>query len=338
MNKKFNASSDNFMLFYEGEVGSVYEPAVLQTFEAFGRHMKAKLPDIVKGTSSVNSIMKIVNVTLHDGDQMWYQLPTNGDLLYGLMGYVKANTDIGTLSRFIDRTLERAQMTIYFADHTSDNLLRIRDVAADFFKTRPAKVGKGEFKLAGGRVGMEIALNEEMKHTHIVTDGLVYAAIFVLCMLSFLSVVGGLMLTLPLILANVVAVAYMAFQNIGLSINTLPVTAVGAGMGVDFAIYLYSRCRDEYVMTQDWTQSILLAVGTTGKAVVYTGLTMLAALLPWYFLSGLKFQAEMGMFLAVVFGMNVLLTLTVHPLMLLLIKPKFIKKHGVAVEESCETK
>jgi hypothetical protein len=104
-------------------------------------------------------------------------------------------------------------------------------------------------------------------------------------------------------------------------------------MGVDFAIYLYSRARDEYTVTNDFTKTILLSAATTGKAVVYTGLTMFAALLPWYFLSGLKFQAQMGLFLAVVFGMNVILTLTLHPLMLSIIKPKFITKGGTAVDE-----
>ena len=185
---------------------------------------------------------------------------------------------------------------------------------------------------------MEIALNEEMKRTHAVTDGIIYGAILLLCIISYKSIVGGLMLTLPLIIANAVAVALMVFQNIGLSINTLPVTAIGAGMGVDFAIYLYSRAKDEYVVTKDWTKTILLSASTTGKAVVYTGLTMLAALLPWYFMSGLKFQAQMGVFLAIVFGMNVVLTLTLHPLLLSLIKPKFITKGGVAVdEELCKT-
>ena len=333
INKIFDASSENFLLYYEGERESVYDPEVLLTFEAFDRHMREKLPDIYKSPDSLINTVKMVNTTLHDGDHLWFQLVRNTDLLTGLMGYVKQATDPATQGRYIDRTLERAQLTLYFADHTSDNLLRIRDAAYDFFKTNPAKLSRGEFKLAGGRIGMEIALNEEIKKDTAKTDAIVYGAIFILCVLSYMSIVGGLMLTLPLIFANAVAVAFMAIQNIGLSINTLPVTAIGAGMGVDFAIYLYSRARDEYTVTNDFTKTILLSAATTGKAVVYTGLTMFAALLPWYFLSGLKFQAQMGLFLAVVFGMNVILTLTLHPLMLSIIKPKFITKGGTAVDE-----
>jgi hypothetical protein len=295
--------------------------------------MREKLPDIYKSPDSLINMVKMVNATLHDGDMLWFQLIRNPELLTGLMGYVKQTTDPATQGRYIDRTLERAQLTLYFADHTSDNLLRIRDAAYDFFKNNPAKLAHGEFKLAGGRIGMEIALNEEIRKDTLKTDAIVYGAILILTTLSFMSIVGGFMLTLPLILANVIAIAFMAIQNIGLSINTLPVTAIGAGMGVDFAIYLYSRARDEYTVTGDFTKTILLSAVTSGKAVVYTGLTMFAALLPWYFLSGLKFQAQMGLFLAVVFGVNVILTLTLHPLMLWIIKPKFITKGGVEVDK-----
>jgi uncharacterized protein len=330
VNESFTASSENFMLFYEGKVGSVYDPEVLNTFEAFSRHMEGSLPDIYKSSGSVISIVKMVNGTLHDGDVAWAQLPRNSDMLYGLMGYVKSNTDIGTLSRYIDRTLERAQITIYFADHTSDNLLRIRNAAYEFFKTRPMKVGAGEFKLAGGRIGMEIAVNEEMKRAHALIDSAVLLAIFTLCVLTYFSFVAGLMLTIPLIIANMVAFTYMAFMNVGLSINTLPVAAISVGVGVDFAIFLYSRCRDEYPLKKGWEETILEAVRTSGKAIVFTGLTTILPIITWYFMSDMKFQAQMGIFLSLVMGVNVVLALTLHPLLLYVIKPKFISKAAKA--------
>ncbi|MBP1749780.1 MAG: transporter [Deltaproteobacteria bacterium] len=326
INTTFTASSENLMLFFEGTEGSVYDPEVLMTFEGFERHMKSKVPDIYKSSSSIISTVKMVNVTLHDGDTLWYQLPRNSELLYGLMGYVKANTDIGTLSRFLDRTLERAQTTLFFSDHTSENLLRIRDASYDYFKTRPMKIDKGEFKLAGGRVGMEIAVNEEMKRSHALIDGVVLLAIFILCTLTYRSIVAGLMLTIPLILANLVAFTYMSMMNIGLSINTLPIAAVSVGVGVDFAIFLYSRCRDEFSEENGWYNTIVTSVRTCGKAIVYTGLTTILPIIMWYFISDMKFQAQMGIFLSLIMGVNVILALTLHPLLIYVIKPRFISK------------
>ncbi len=340
INQLFDASSENFLLFFEGARESVYDPLILTTFEAFDVHMKEKLPDIYKSSGSVISLVQMVNLTLHDGDQVWYQLPRNTTMLTGLIGYVKQNTDIGTLGRYMDRTLERAQITIFFSDHTSDNLIRIRDAAYDFFKSRPMKIERGEYKLAGGRIGMEIALNEEMKRSHAIIDLTVLGAIFILCALSYMSITAGLMLTLPLILANSVAGAYMALSNIGLSINTLPIAAIGVGVGVDFAIYLYSRCIEELpVQGGDWTGTIIQSICTCGKAVVYTGLTVILPIITWYFFSDMKFQAQVGFFLAMIMGTNVILTLTLHPLMIYIIKPKFISgKMALAKERVLKTK
>jgi predicted RND superfamily exporter protein len=275
----------------------------------------------------------MVNVTLHDGDQIWYQLVRKLDLLTGLMGYVKSSTDPATLGRYIDRTLERAQLTLYFADHTSDNLLRIRDAAYDFFKTNPAKLSHGEFKLAGGRIGMEIALNEEMKRSHLVIDLAVYLGIFLLCAFSYWSFTAGLMLTLPLILANSVVGAYMSLMGMGLSINTLPIAAIGAGLGVDFAIYLYSRAIEEFpIQGGDWDKTIIQSICTCGKAVVYTGITVILPILTWYFFSEMKFQAEVGFFLSIIMAVNVILCLTLHPLLLYIFKPKFISRNFKTLE------
>lgn len=327
MDKTFDASSENLVLFYEGERGSVYHPAVLNTFEAFSRHMKKRLPDIYKSSTSIINMVKIMNVTFHDGDKFWYQLPRNETMLMSLLGHVKANMGFTTSGRFVDEGMERAQITLFFADHTSENLIRIREAAYDFFKDHPMKIEKGEFMLAGGRIGLEMALNEEMKRTHAIIDLTVLCAIFLLCSLSYMSITAGLMLTLPLILANSVAGAYMALSNIGLSINTLPIAAIGVGVGVDFAIYLYSRCQEEFSSQEgDWNRTIIQSICTCGKAVVYTGLTIILPILTWYFFSDMKFQAEVGFFLAMIMGTNVVLTLTLHPLMIYIIKPKFISE------------
>ncbi len=332
INKLFDASSENFLLFYEGEFESVYDPNVLLTFEAFDRHMQERLPDIYKSPDSVINTVKMVNVTLHDGDQMWFQLVRNIDLLTGLMGYVKSSTDTATMMRYVDRTLDKAQITIYFADHTSDNLLRIRDAAYDFFKNHAMKTDKGEFKLAGGRIGMEIAVNEEMIHSHAVIDTTVLIGIFILITISFMSITGGLMVTLPLIFANGMAFAYMALTNIGVTINTLPIAAVGVGVGDNFCIYLYSRCMEELPLQGgDWRQALLQSVCTTGKAVVYTGLAVILPILTWYFVSDMKFQAEVGFFLAMIMGVNVILALTLHPLLIYVIKPKFISRKQAVI-------
>jgi uncharacterized protein len=327
INRLFSASSESLELFWEGTPESVYDPTVMQTFEGFTYHMAETLPDIYKTSNSIIDLGKMVSLILHDGDYMFFRLPSVGEETAQLFGYLAATAGSAQLRRYFDPTLERSRLTLFFADHTSDNLLRIRNAAYGFFKDRPMKTEKGQFQLAGGRIGMEIGVNEEMKRTHLLIDLAVYLSIFVLCALCYKSIVAGLMLTVPLILANAMSFTYMSMRNIGLSINTLPVAAIGAGLGVDFAIYLYSRCIEEFPkMGRDWTATIIQSICTCGKAVVYTGVTVVLPILTWYFFSDMKFQAEVGFFLSLIMAANVVLALTLHPLLIYIIKPKFISR------------
>ncbi len=327
INRIFKASADNFVLYYEGTPDSAYDPEVVVTFEKFDTYMAETLPDIYRSSSSIIDMGKALYVILCEGDQMMYKLPRNEEDLLRLLGMVDKGGR-NSAQRFMDvpEPARHAQITLFFADHTSDNMLRIRKAAYDFFKENPMKTEQGEFLLAGGRIGLEIALNEEMKNSHAVMDFAVLLTIFCMCALAFRSFVAGAMLAVPLILSNLMAFSYMAAANIGLSVNTLPCSAVGVGVGVDFAIYLYSRCIEEFPNHSGYKDTIVTAVKTAGSGIVFTGITLILPVIAWYYLSELKFQAQMGFFLAMLLFINMIAALALHPLLILVVKPKFMKK------------
>ncbi|MCP4628818.1 MAG: MMPL family transporter, partial [bacterium] len=337
INKMFKSSSDNFVLYYEGIPDSAYDPDVLKTFEKFDIYMAETLPDIYKSSSSIIDIGKAMNLTYNEGDQIRYKLPRDENALLGILGAVDRR-GLSSARRYMDvpKPAQRAQITIFFADHTSDNMLRVRKAAYDFFKENPQKIKNGEFLLAGGRIGLEIALNEEMKNSHAQMDIAVLVTIFFMCSLAFRSFVAGAMLAVPLLLSNLMAFAYMAAANIGLSTNTLPCSAVGVGVGVDFAIYLYSRCIEEFPNHSGYKDTVVTAVKTAGSGIVFTGITLILPVIAWYFISGLKFQAQMGFFLAMLLFINMIASLTLHPLLILIVKPKFMKKRAAARQLATE--
>jgi predicted RND superfamily exporter protein len=122
-------------------------------------------------------------------------------------------------------------------------------------------------------------------------------------------------------------------MGIGLDVNTLPITAIGVGVGIDYGIYLLSRICEEYNSSEDVGLSIERAIATTGKAIFFTATIVLIAILPWYFLSGLKFLADMGLLLVMVMLINMLVALVLLPLEIWLVKPRFLKQKNLRITE-----
>lgn len=325
----FHMSSDSFILFHEGEAGSTFRPDVLAAFEAFDRYMQDRLPDIYKSSESINDMIGMVNFQLHEGDPVWLQIPQEDSLAAFLAGYIRQNAEIEFMSRFADLEWKRSRMILYFTDHTPESLSRILDAAAGFFASDREVLLPGAFSYPGGRIGLEAATNQTLRHGHRHIDFAAFALIFLLCAIAFRSVSAGLMLSLPLAASSLAALGFMSLLGIGISLITLPVVAVGAGLGVDFAIYLYSRCREESILSGDWNIAVQRASRSCGRASVYTGLTIVLPLSGWCLIGDLKFQAQMGIFLALIVGMNVLFAVILHPFLLSVLQPAFIRRTPV---------
>jgi len=125
--------------------------------------------------------------------------------------------------------------------------------------------------------------------------------------------------------------------GIGLDINSLMVAAIGVGVGIDYGIYLLSRiCEEYHAQGQDWGRAITQSMVTTGKAIMFTATIMLIGIVPWYFLSDLKFMADMGLLLAAIMLINMVLALIVLPLLVWIVKPKFATRTDLMVGEGID--
>ena len=75
---------------------------------------------------------------------------------------------------------------------------------------------------------------------------------------------------------------------------------------------------------------------TTGKAIMFTATIMLIGIVPWYFLSDLKFMADMGILLVAVMLINMLLSLIVLPLLVWFFEPRFLKRSDLLLGENID--
>ncbi|MGH7964913.1 MAG: MMPL family transporter [Candidatus Binatia bacterium] len=129
--------------------------------------------------------------------------------------------------------------------------------------------------------------------------------------------------------AYAVVNAYMGARDIGININTLPVVAVGVGFGIDYGLYIVSRMIEEYRTGASLDEAVRAAVATSGKSVTFTAVTMILGTLFWT-LSHIRFDSEMGILLALWMGVSFLATVTLLPVMVVVLKPRFIVRERVA--------
>ena len=106
--------------------------------------------------------------------------------------------------------------------------------------------------------------------------------------------------------------ALMVYLEIGLKTSTLPVVALGVGIGVDYGIYLFSRLSEGLRNGEYFEDAMHNAFTQTGSAVVFTGLTLAIGVSTWIF-SQLKFQADMGVLLTFMFLVNMLAAIIILP-------------------------
>jgi predicted RND superfamily exporter protein len=141
---------------------------------------------------------------------------------------------------------------------------------------------------------------------------LVYGAVVVLAYITFRSWRAVLVAVLPLMLTSVLAEALMVGLGMGVKVATLPVIALGVGIGVDYALYILSVMLGELRKGASLSESYRVALHFTGRVVMLTGLTLAVGVATWV-LSPIKFQADMGLLLAFMFLWNMLGALMLLP-------------------------
>jgi predicted RND superfamily exporter protein len=197
-----------------------------------------------------------------------------------------------------------------------------------------------QFVMAGGPLGMLAAVNDEVERGHLANISLILLVIFVLHSVTYRSSLSGGIIFLQLATATLLSLAFMAVRGVGLNINTLPVQAVGVGIGVDYAIYIVDRIRQEMVRHGDLDDAIRTAVRTTGMAVTFTGTTVVGGIGFWVF-SNLRFQAEMAQLLIVLMAINMFAAVTLVPALYSILRPgvkKLLKDREREAAEPAEAR
>ena len=201
---------------------------------------------------------------------------------------------------------------LFLADHRAETIERVVAAAKEFRAANPSD--EVTFRLATGNVGVMAAQNEEVKAKELPILAYLFTAIAVMCLITFRSLMGTLVVMIPLALVSILVYAVMAVVGIGLKISTLPMVALGAGIGVDYGIYLFSRMQGYLRKGVPVQESYVRTLRVTGTSIVVTGITLAVGVATWVF-SPLKFQADIGLMLTFMFLVNMLGAIFLLPAM-----------------------
>lgn len=269
---------------------------IMDTIDRFEWEMKN-----VEGVQSVKSLpgaAKLINAGWNENNLKWRVLSRNPQVL------AQSVTPVDTATGLLNTDCSAMQVMIFTADHTGATLARIVQAVKDFNARHGSEAL--QFKLATGNAGVMAATNEAVDAAEITMLVWLFAAISLLVLWEFRSLTAWLCIVLPLALVSLLCNAVMAMLGIGLKVSTLPVIALGVGVGVDYGIYLYERMQYHFrARGVDLREAFYQALRERGTAAVFTAITMSIGVGSWAF-SALKFQADMGVLLAFMFLVNML--------------------------------
>ncbi len=181
-------------------------------------------------TSSFADFERTLSVEFNEGNFDWYDLVPNQAAL---------NEGIGEAPRTVAApSCDFLTILVYLKDHKAATLSRVVKTIAQFTATHDTS--GVTYLMAAGNAGIEAATNPVVAHARWLMLLEVYAAVIVLSLVTFRSWRAVLVAILPLVLTSILAQALMVWLHIGVKVATLPVTALGIGIGVDYALYILS--------------------------------------------------------------------------------------------------
>lgn len=266
----------------------------------------------VEATSSLAGLAKVANAGMNEGSLKWLEIPRSQDMLNAII--TRAPREM------FNQNCDLLTVYAYLKDHKADTLASVVKVTEDF----AAQYGSDQVRFlnAAGNAGIEAATNIVVRKANVQMLFLVYAAVIVLAFITFRSWQAVVCAVVPLMITSVLCEALMVWLNIGVKVATLPVIALGVGIGVDYALYVMTvtlaRLKEGMSLSEAYYKALIF----TGKVVVLTGITLGLAVATWVW-SPIKFQADMGILLAFMFVWNMLGALILLPALgHFLLKPK----------------
>ncbi|MCB5945644.1 RND family transporter [Acidocella sp. KAb 2-4] len=312
----YSTSSDKFVVLVDTPNGDCIAYPTLYAMSNLQWELE-QMPQ-VQSTYSLGSFAAQLTMLLTENSPKWYEIVKNQDFLGDFTEHLTSN-----VANF---DCNFAPIYVYLVDHKAATLNAVIRKVQSFIKNPQNQSPDFKISLAGGNAGIDAATNIVIEQANEIMLILVYSTVILFCFIVFRSWRAVLCAVLPLILTSILAQALMVWLGIGIKVATLPVMALGVGIGVDYALYVLGivikQLRAGASLSHAYHRTLLF----TGKVVLLTGFTLAAGVVTWIF-APIKFQADMGLLLSFMFLWNMMGAMILLPsLAYFLLPPKIFDK------------
>lgn len=299
---KFSIGVDVLTAIVESQEPVCVRHDLMTAVDRFGWHMRN-----VQGVQEVITLPFIAKVAIagwNQGSLKWRSIPREQTQLTQSTRYIETSTGL------LNENCDVVPVMMFLTDHRAETIARAIAAVKEWRRANP--LDGAVLRLAAGNVGVMAATNETVEAKELLILAGVFSAVIVMCLLTFRSLVGTVLVVVPLALVSVLVYAVMALVGIGLKVSTLPMVALGAGIGVDYGIYFFSRMQEFLRQGLTVRESYVQTLRVTGASIIFTGITLAIGVATWVF-SPLKFQADIGIMLTFMFLVNMLAAIILLP-------------------------
>lgn len=328
INARYPGAEQLFIVLEGDAENAIKQPQVLAWMQAFQRHIE-RLEEVGASVALADVVVDIKR-NLYEGNPRYTELGAsqleNGELI----NFYMQGAPPDDLAQFADTSFTNASIRLFIRDRQGETLRQVTAQIEQFIADHPLQFAT--VRMAGGSSGMIAAVNEILLNDQIEAIALALLVVIISCVVVYRSSASGIFFIVPVIISNIVTFAFMAWQGIGMSISTLPVVALGIGLGVDYAFYIVDSIKEylEKNPQSSIAEAIDQAIFSAGRGVLLTSVTLAAGVSFWS-LSSLRFQAEMGTLIGLWLLTSAFTSLFVMPSLVRILQPKFIFDGNVEV-------
>jgi hypothetical protein len=316
--KKFSLGLDVLTVVVETPEEACIDYEVMQYLNEFDWHMR-NVPGVLS-VASAAAVAKQTHAGGVEGNLKWTSLPRNRYSLVRAVGRLPEETGL------INVECTLMPLYVFTADHKAETIDQVIEAVREFRDANPMEGVR--IRLASGNVGVQAAVNDELRTSEVPMMLYVYAAIILLVLLTYRDWRATICCCVPLTLATFLGYWFMKELEIGLKVATMPVMVLAVGLGVDYAFYIYNRLQFHLSHGLDITTSYQQTLFETGSAVIFTAITLAIGVSTWSF-SALQFQADMGLLLTFMFMINMVMAVTLLPALAVVIDLALPRRRAV---------